>query len=780
MPARTSPLKHVAFIGGYAPRRCGIATFTTDLHEAVSAAAPESDCFVVAVTDHLQNYEYGSAVRFELDEKDAPAYRRTADFLNLNGVEVLSLQHEFGIFGGPSGSYLLALLREVQLPVVTTLHTILSTPDIAQRKVMDEIVRRSDRLVVMAERGKAILTETYSVCPERIDVIPHGIPDVKFSTTSPFKQQLGIEDRLMILTFGLLGHGKGIEHAIRALPAIVAKHPEVVYVVLGATHPHLLAHEGERYRLSLERLAEDCGVKEHVIFHNRFVSQVELMEFISAADVYLSPYPNEAQITSGTLAQAFGAGTAVVSTAYWHAQELLADDRGILVAARDPDAISEGINRLLGDPDHMLTMRKRAYELGRTMIWPEVARLYLESFSKARASRPYLPRAAFSKWTIASRYELPSMRLDHLYRMTDRTGMLQHALYSIPNHEHGYCTDDNARALILSCIIDEHRGSSLHRSIEELMDVYLGFLASALDETSGRFRNFMTYDRRWHDEEGSEDCHGRALWALGTLAGRSRIDSYRLLSGDLFKAALDAAERLKSPRAWATALLGINQYLQTFQTHRRAHEIRLSLVERLMQLWVENSDPSWPWFETSLSYDNARICQALIECGRLMPHAAASQAGITSLKWLSSLAFVSPGHFRPVGSDGFYPKGGIMAAFDQQPLEAQAMVAACLTAWVATADPMWQREARRAFEWFLGRNDLGLPLYDPRTGGCCDGLHPDRVNSNQGAESTLAFLHSLLEMQQAGLEWAKPAILPPVTMLERPALKPASELQSAC
>lgn len=765
-------VKPIAFLGGYAPRRCGIATFTTDLHQAVADAAPDSDCFVVAVTDHLQNYTYGSCVRFELEEKDATSYRRTADFLNMNGIEVLSIQHEFGIYGGPAGSYLLSLLREVQLPVVTTLHTILGTPDIAQRKVMDEIIRRSDRMVVMAHRGKAILCETYGVDPDRIDVIPHGIPDVPFSTSSPFKEHLGIENRIMILTFGLLGPGKGIEYAIRALPAIVARHPEVMYVVLGATHPHLLAHEGERYRLSLERLAEECGVKEHVIFHNRFVSQDDLIEFISAADIYLSPYPNEAQITSGTLAQAFGSGTAVVSTTYWHAQELLANDRGILVAARDPDAISEGINSLLANPSGMLAMRKRAYENGRSMIWAEVARLYLESFAKATKGRSYVPRAAFANWTMASRYELPALKLDHLFRMTDRTGMLQHALYSIPNQEHGYCTDDNARALILSCHIDEHRGGAAHREIEDAMDVYLGFMAAGLDSSTGRYRNFMNYDRTWVCEEGSEDSHGRALWALGTVAGRSRSDSYRLLSIDLFEDALQAADKLVSPRAWVSSLLGINQYLQTFPTHRRAQEIRLSLVGKLVNLWEQCADSTWPWFENSLSYDNARICQALIECGRLIPHPAASEAGIRSLSWLASLTSAPAGHFRPIGSDGFYPRGGTKAAFDQQPLEAQAMVAASLAAWRATADPKWQREARRAFEWFLGRNDLGLPLYDPRTGGCCDGLHPDRVNSNQGAESTLAFLISLVDMQQAELEWAKPAILPSMS-------KPAARVTAA-
>src|SRR5512133_611361 len=452
-----SPLPdRIAFLGGYLPRLCGIATFTHDLCEAVAQAAPESQCFVGAVNDRIEGYDYPPRVRFELDEKDLDSYRRAADFLNFNNAGVLCIQHEFGIYGGGAGSHLLALLKEVRMPVVTTLHTILRDPNPIQRRVMEELVKRSDRLVVMAEKGAEILRETYLVSSDKIDVIPHGIPDMPFIDSSFYKAQLGVEGRMVLLTFGLLGPGKGIEYAIEALPEIVKRHPNVVYLVLGATHPHLVAREGESYRLGLERLAEDRGVKEHVIFYNRFVSLDDLKEFIGATDIYLTPYLNEAQITSGTLAYVFGAGKAVVSTPYWHAQELLADGRGILVPFRDPHAIAEGVCRFLDDSEHMRATREKAHELGREMLWPAVAQRYLDSFQRARTERRASPRSAFAGWTLASRpYELPPLRLDHVVRMSDGTGILQHATFNVPNFHEGYCTDDNARAFILCNLLDE-------------------------------------------------------------------------------------------------------------------------------------------------------------------------------------------------------------------------------------------------------------------------------------------------------------------------------------
>jgi glycosyltransferase involved in cell wall biosynthesis len=740
----------IAFLGGFVPRLCGIATFTHDLCEAVAEAAVGSRCFSVAVNDRPEGYDYPERVRFQLDQKDLDSYRRAADFLNFDNVDALCVQHEFGIYGGPAGSHVLALLKEVRMPVVTTLHTILREPNDEQRMVMEELIRRSDRLVVMARKGAEILRGIYGAPAEKIDIIPHGIPDTPFVDSSFYKAQFGVEGRTVLLTFGLLGPGKGIEYAIEALPEIISRHPNAVYLVLGATHPHLLAREGEDYRLSLERLAESLGVKGHVIFYNRFVSSEDLKEFIGATDIYLTPYLNEAQITSGTLAYVFGAGKAVVSTPYWHAQELLAEGRGALVPFRDPEAIAKEVCAYLDDPARLLATRERAYALGRGTIWPAAARLYLESFRRAHADRSAAPRAAFAGWTLAGRpYDLPPLRLDHLLRMSDGTGILQHAIFDVPNFQEGYCTDDNARAFILCNLLEELGGRPLEQRLDRLATSYLAFLFAAMNPATGRFRNFMSHGRQWLEDSGSEDSHARALWAVGTGAARSRDEGHRKLSTQLFERALPAAESFTSPRAWAFTLLGIEEYLRSRPGEERAQFARKEFAHRLIALWKDCATEAWPWFERTATYDNARLCQALIGVGQAMPGSAALEIGLKSMRWLASLQTTREGHFRPIGSEGFYERGGSRADFDQQPVEAQAMVSASLEAFRATRDGSWLEEAKRAFEWFLGRNDLGLPLYDSGTGGCGDGLHRDRVNENQGAESTLAFHLSLAEMSFA-------------------------------
>jgi glycosyltransferase involved in cell wall biosynthesis len=740
--------KRIAFLGGFIPRLCGIASFTTDVCEAVAAAAPNANVYSCAVNDRSAGYDYPDRVRFQIDEPDLDSYRRAADLLNFDKADILCVQHEFGIYGGPAGSHLLALLKEVRMPVVTTLHTVLREPDPAQRAVMDELIRRSDRLIVMAEKGREILLDTYSAPADRIDVIAHGIPDIPFADSESYKSQFGVDGRTVLFTFGLIGPGKGIEHVIEALPAIVARHPEVVYLILGATHPHLVEAEGESYRLRLERLANDTGVGDHVIFFNRFVTLDELKEFIGATDIYLTPYLNEAQITSGTLAYVFGAGKAVVSTPYWHAQELLADGRGALVPFRDPKGIAGAVLNYLDDPRLLDRTRKQAHQLGREMIWPAAAERYRESFNNAIADRTVVSRRAFAEWTLAGRpYELPPLRLDHVIRMSDRTGIFQHALFNVPNYAEGYCTDDNARAFMLCCLLGEAGARAPEENLDHHASVYLSFLAAALNTATGRFRNFMSFGRQWLEESGSEDSHARALWALGTGAGRARNDGHRRLCAQLFEAALPATEAFSSPRAWAFTLLGLHQYLRRHPDHGRAIAARRNLTDRLVGLWDGCATGEWPWFEEIATYDNARLCQALIRSGRTIGEPRALEVGLTSLRWLDSVQETQGRVFRPIGSDGFYGRGGARADFDQQPVEAQAMVAGCLEAFRATGDRAWIRAARRTFEWFLGRNDLGLALYDPANGGCADGLHADRINENQGAESTLAFHLSRVEMQ---------------------------------
>ena len=749
METYTTP-KRVAFVGDYLPRQCGIATFTHDLCEAVASVFPETTCLVGAVNDREDGYEYSPRVRFEFHEKDIDSYRRAADFLNINNVEVLCVQHEFGIYGGPAGSHLLALLRDVRMPVVTTLHTILREPTAEQRKVVEELHDRSDRLVSMSERGLGYLRDIYGLPPEKIDLIPHGIPDMPFVDPNFYKDQFGVEGKTVLFTFGLLSPNKGIEYAIEALPRILEHHPEVVYIVLGATHPNLLAHEGESYRLRLERLAEARGVKSHVIFYNRFVTLEELQEFIGAADIYLTPYLNEAQVTSGTLAYTFGAGKAVISTPYWHAQELLADDRGVLVPFRDSQAISNAVSDFLQNPGKLHATRKNAYMLGREMIWPRVAERYMHVFSKARSGRIQPARKAFAGQTLDNRpYQLPPFKLDHLFRMTDNTGMLQHAVYTVPNYHEGYCTDDNARAFLLTILLEELGSPVAPAEIDHLASKYLAFLYYAFDSATGRFRNFMSHNRRWLEKKGSEDSHARALWAAGAALGRSGNDGYRKLCGRLFEQGLPAVESFTSPRAWAFTLLAIHEYLRRFSGDRVASAMRDALTARLVDLYRRVRQPEWHWFETTVSYDNARLSQALILSGYWTSQFDVLEIGLESLRWLTTCQTAKQGHFRPIGSNGFYKQGKRRADFDQQPLEAYAMISASLEAFRVTRDPSWSMEARRAFEWFLGRNDLGVPVYDSKTGGCRDAIHHDRPNENEGAESTLAFYMSLAEMKLA-------------------------------
>jgi glycosyltransferase involved in cell wall biosynthesis len=715
------------------------------VRSAISAKYPQSECFAVPVNDIAGGYDYPPEVLFEIEEQDLPSYLRAADFLNISNTDLVALQHEFGIFGGPSGSHVLALLRELRMPIVTTLHTVLAAPNAEQRRVMQELIARSTRLIVMAERGKRMLQEIYQAPPAKIDLIPHGIPDIPFVDPNFYKDQFGVEGRLVLLTFGLLSPNKGVEHVLNALPEIVAEFPHTVYIVLGATHPNLLRERGETYRLSLERLAKKNKVEKHVIFYNRFVELEELKEFIGAADLYITPYLNEAQITSGTLAYAFGAGKAVISTPYWHAQELLAEDRGVLVPFGDAKAIAFQVKSLLRDETRRTAIRKNAYKLGREMIWSNAANLYMRSFELARLERASLSRKSFATKTLAEQpRELPDCKLDHLVRMTDSTGLFQHALFTVPNFEAGYCTDDNARAFILTVLLGEMDEDP--ERVRTLATTYAAFLNHAFDPKTHRFHNQLSFERRWLDEQGSEDSHGRALWALGVGVARSPYRSFQMMSGQLFAQALPAVMGFTSPRAWAFTLLGIHEYLRRLSGDRLAQQVRETLTARLMERFERSAHSDWPWFEETLSYDNAKLAHALILSGGATGQTAVFERGLHALRWLIEIQTAETGDFRPIGSDGFYPRGGVRATFDQQPIEAHAMVSACLEAYRATNEIWWHEQAQHAFDWFLGWNDLGLELYSPTTGGCRDALHVDRVNQNQGAESTLAFLLALAEL----------------------------------
>lgn len=740
-------VKKIAFIGDHPPRKCGIATFTADLLGAVADTHPRTQCFAVSVNDVASGYDYPDTVHFEIEEQDLSSYLRTADFLNIGNVDVVSLQHEFGIFGGAAGSHILALLGELRMPIVTTLHTVLTEPQADQRRVMENLVSVSSRLVVMTERGRRMLQDVYQAPAAKIDVIEHGIPDIGFVDPSYFKDQFGVEGKSVLLTFGLLSPNKGIEFVINALPKIVDEFPETVYIVLGATHPNELREHGEAYRLSLELLAKELGVDRNVVFYNRFVELDALKEFIGAADVYITPYLNETQVTSGTLAYAFGAGKAVVSTPYWHASELLADGRGTLVPFRNAEAIASAVVDLLQDDARRDSIRKAAYRIGRDMVWSNVAQLYMSYFQRARVDGAlHAQRSSVAKTLDQRPRELPRLSLSHILSMTDSTGILQHAVFDVPDFSEGYCTDDNARALILSVYLAELRERAEQARMMGTRSA--AFLQYAFDSETGRFHNHMGFNRAWLDDQGSEDSHGRALWALGVAVGRSPLQGLQMMASQLFSRALPAAQEFTSPRAWAFVLIGIHEYLRRLGGDSLAAQVRQELTTRLLDLFERNADsPSWCWFERELSYDNAKLAHALILTGRATSQPEILEQGLEALRWLTELQTSERGRFRPIGSNGFYRRGGERAIFDQQPIEAHSTVSACLEAYRATSDVSWHQQAQRAFDWFLGWNDLGLDMYSAETGGCADGLHVDRINENQGAESSLAFLLSLVEMR---------------------------------
>ena len=755
-------LKKIAFVGNYLPRKCGIATFTHDLRQAIAASA-SAECIVIPVDDVEGGYQYPTETCFQIPEQNLNSYRRAGDFLNFSGVNVVSLQHEFGIYGGESGSHILAFLRDLKVPAVTTLHTVLDSPDVTQRRVMDQLTDLSSRLVVMTERSRDMLCREYNVPQEKIDLIAHGIPDSPFTDPEVCKEQFGVDGKFVALTFGLLSPNKGIEQVLQAIPTIVREIPNFVYLILGATHPSLVRSEGERYRIGLERMAKELGIQKNVIFYDRFVELEELTEFIGAADLYITPYLNEAQAVSGTLAYAFGCGQAVISTPYWHAEELLADDRGVLVPFGSSTAIGDAVISLLKNETRRHAMRQRAYELGREMTWKCVSEQYLNSFQEARKSSYQVSKPLAVRTLEEKPLALPRTNLDHLMRMTDSTGVVQHACYSIPNHHEGYCTDDNARALLLTVLMEDLGVDSteLHR----LASTYAAFLNYAFIPDTGRFRNFMSFDRRWLEEDGSDDSLGRVLWALGTCVGRSRRHSLQAWASQLFQQAIPACAETTSPRTWALSLLGIHEYLRRFSGDRLVNQTREILTSKLVDLYEENATDDWPWFEEVATYDNAKMPHALILSGHWSGDERATEIGLQSLKWLAEQQLSDQGRFRPIGCNGFAHRGGT-AEYDQQPIETHSMVSAAIEALAATKEPAWCEQAHLAFDWFLGRNDLGQPVYDTRTGGCHDGLQENRLNENQGAESTLAFLLSLAEMQslensQAAFRSPKPSLLKP-------------------
>jgi glycosyltransferase involved in cell wall biosynthesis len=735
-------LRRIAFIGNSPPRQCGISTFTAHLQRAVAETRPAIATTIVAMNDRGAPYQYPADVFVEINDQDVQDYVRAARILNAGDYDIVCLQHEFGIFGGEAGGHVLELLLRLTMPVVTTFHTVLEQPSSAQRKIMEKIIALSACVVVMAEKGRELLAGVYGAPADKIRVIPHGIPDFEFAEPDSAKLKTGLSGKSVILTFGLLSPNKGIEVMIDAMPAILKRKADAVYVVLGATHPHLVRTQGETYRDSLMARAASLGVQNSVIFLNQFVDEAVLLDYISACDAYVTPYLNQAQMTSGTLSYSFGLGKAVVSTPYWHAQELLADDHGLFVPFGDSEKLGLALGDLLTNDDMRNALRQRAYQKSRSMVWTQAAGSFLAVFESALRTNKLKIVARVSKrlGKNAGALVLPDIHKSHFFAMCDDTGLFQHAIHAIPDRHHGYCIDDNARALLLSCTLSSAQEEELQDS---LTTRFAAFVQHAYNPDNRRFRNFMSFDRRWLEECGSEDSHGRTLWALGVCASNDPNLARRQWAAVLFAKALDVTEGFASPRAWAFTLLGLDAHC----IGHRAERLRTLLGDRLLSLLITNERPDWVWFENTLAYDNARLCQALIVTGMSAKARPFVDAGLRSLRWLMEKQTAPKGHFRPVGSASFGKFFAQPEPFDQQPLEATAAISACLAAQQAEPDVDWRGSAVMAFQWFTGSNDLAIPLVDVSTGRCRDGLHPDRANENCGGESVVSFLISLAEIR---------------------------------
>ena len=740
-PAEARPtVRRIAVLGNHPPRRCGIATFTHDLSRAMRGAGLEVD---VVVMDDGSVEEYPQDVVYRIPDETRAAYPEAAAWINAQGYDAVCLQHEYGIFGGSAGAYLLDLVRELHMPVVTTLHTVLAKPNPDQKQVMDELLQLSERAVVMTRKGLELLRQAHGVSAEKVALVPHGIPDLPTEDREAERAARAVGDRMLLLTFGLLSPDKGIEYAIEAMAEVVKEHPDALYLFAGQTHPHIVRQHGEAYRDGLKARIAELGLQDNVRLDDGYMDDAALGRLLAAADVYVTPYLKKEQITSGTLSFAVGNGIPTVSTPYWHAEELLASGRGILVPSRDSLSLADALSRMLEDETSRTAMSQRARSVGLGMRWPVVGERYRTLMEEAREDSAERLRNV----AAAVNGALPTPVFVHLAAMSDDTGMLQHASYDVPTRSEGYCTDDNARALVLTVVAANENPANL-ATTELLQARYLAFLDHALDRDTGRFVNFMSFDRRWLERVGSDDSHGRALWGLGVVAAGAQRHGRRDRAKELLRAAIPAMNAIHSPRAIAYALLGLVPFADA-DPQSEAPKVRDRFAARLFASYVANADPEWPFPEPALTYGNARVPQALIAAGVSAGRETWISAGLESLEWLMKAQTGPNGVFAPVGNQGWWPRGAAMAAYDQQPIEAAGAVSACLEAHHATGERRWLREAGRAFAWFLGANSVGKTMFDPENGGGFDGLTPDGPSRNLGAESTLSYLTALLEMRLA-------------------------------
>ncbi|MCC6907119.1 MAG: glycosyltransferase [Phycisphaerales bacterium] len=734
-----------AFLSTFPPRLCGIATFTSDLSRAVARANPSVGTAILAMTDPAAPQTYPECVRCEIRRGVKGDYASAAAFVNYSNIQLVSIQHEYGIFGGDDGVHILDFLSRIRVPAIATLHTVLKSPSNMQRGIVEEIARRCGRLVVMSQLGARLLTQSYDVPADKVAVIPHGIPDLPRDDTEGHKEHVGAAGRRLLLTFGLLSPNKGVETVIRALPRLVERFPNLLYFVVGATHPEIKRRQGEEYRHALEREAHALGVAEHVVFRNQFVSLEELCGYLQAADIYIASYRNEAQITSGALAYAMGAGAAVVCTPFWHAQELLAEGRGRLFPFDDSIALAQTVDALLSNDSDLRSLREAAYDYTRSMIWSRVGEAYA-TLGEQVLRDTALPSLNHLDSVAMRDSSLPEPCLDHLLRLTDDTGIIQHATFSIPARRTGYCVDDNARALLVALLAHRVTGSP---AAKRLIPVYLGFLHYCQREDGG-FHNFVDYNRVVESEVGSQDCIGRALWALGAAVLMAPDDGARRLAHEMFDRGVTPVPGF-GPRGQALAIMGLDAILRVEPENGHVRTMLDSLADKLCQRYQQEADDDWKWFEPKLTYDNAIIPLALFTTFRVSGKHEHLEVATESLGFLDEVCFAGE-HLTLVGNRGWHSRSGSEQApeADEQPIDAAAFVLAFGGAYLATGERRYLRRMHQSFDWFLGANRLGIRLYDFSTGGCRDGLGTHEASQNQGAESTVSYLMALLTMLDIG------------------------------
>jgi len=727
----------LAYIGTYPPRECGIGTFTRNL---VHSMTKSNEGFVVALNDYGQTYSYPEEVKLVIHQEQQADYLEAANFINLSGADLCILEHEFGIFGGQNGVYILPLLHRLKVPLVVTLHTILKTPTYNEKAVLKEICKMAARVVVMSHKAIAFLTSIYGVPKEKIALIEHGVPDIHFDPAHS-KREFKLEDRKVLLTFGFIGRNKGIETVIRALPKVIEKNPDVLYMVLGKTHPNILRHSGEEYRNYLHRLTKSLNLGNHVLFLNEFIDQTELFRYLAMTDIYITPYLNEAQITSGTLSYALGVGCAVISTPYWHAEELLGEGRGRLFNFNDSDELAVILMELLDQPDLLSELQEKAHDYGKKITWPKIGKRY-GALAERILSEP--TEMIGRKETIVDPLLLPPFSLAHIKRLTDDTGIIQHAKFGIPNLKEGYCLDDNARALLMVLIAYKQKKDALAL---DLSPIYLSYI-HYMQNKDGTFRNFLSFNRNFLDEVGSEDSFGRTIWALGYLLGNAPNDAYYQTGRLVFFDAAPNFEKLQSIRSIANTMIGISYYLKSNPSDDTMTERLRNLAHILIRHYECNSVGDWKWFEPLLAYDNGILPLALLHSAEILNDDKITNTALDTMNFLTAIT-LKDGYLSIIGNKKWYKKDGERSMFAQQPIDALAMILMYHQAFHLTRDKEYLNKLYTSFMWFLGENDLRMSLYDFETKGCCDGFENYGVNRNQGAESSLAYLISHLTVLQA-------------------------------